>query len=73
MSYQNTDLGLVPATVGTALLASLRCLGFWAAVLLPLTYLPVLYGVVGDTSPVIVGSLFALNLCCLWLGQGHEP
>lgn len=73
MSYQNTTLSLVPALVGTTILATLRRLGFWAAVLFPLTYLPVLYGVVGDTGPVLVASLFVLNVCCLLLGQGYRP
>jgi hypothetical protein len=73
MSYQNTGLRLVPAAIGTTVLAGLRRLGFWAAVLFPLTYLPVLYGVVGETSPVLVAAMCVLNVCCLWLGQGYEP
>lgn len=73
MSYQNTGLWLVPAAVGTKAVSALRGLGFWAAVLLPLTYLPVLYGVVGQARPETVGALFVLNICCLRLGQGYEP
>jgi hypothetical protein len=53
--------------------AGLRRLGFLGAVVLPLTYLPVLYGVVGENSAWIVASLFVLNVCCLLLGQGYRP
>lgn len=73
MSYQDTSLSLAPAFVGTTLLAAIRRLGFWAAVVLPVAYLPVLHGVVGQSRFEIVAALFVLNVVCLWLGQGHRP
>jgi hypothetical protein len=48
----------------------LQRLAFWAAVLLPLAYLPLLS--VAGVEPVLVG-LVAVNVACLLVGHGHSP
>jgi len=62
-----------PAVVGTTLLDLARCLAFWATVLVPVVYLPVLYGVVDVPRLEAVLALLCLNVCCLIAGQEHEP
>ncbi|QHS16363.1 hypothetical protein [Halopenitus persicus] len=51
----------------------LRAGAFWAAVLLPLTYLPVLHGVVIDASAELFLLLLALNVVCAIVGHDHSP
>lgn len=59
------------------LLASLRGVAFWCAILLPLTYLPLLFGggappssFGGDLSVVLL--LIALNVVAFALGHDHN-
>lgn len=45
---------------------------FWASVLLPLAYLPLLYGGLGEREFALFLALVALNVVCLVLGQEHR-
>ncbi|MFA9517783.1 hypothetical protein ACERIT_11285 [Halopenitus sp. H-Gu1] len=49
----------------------LRAIAFWVAVLLPLTYLPVLHGIVVDASPRLFVGLLALNVVSAIIGHEH--
>lgn len=58
-------------------LASLRVFAFWTAILLPLCYLPALFGAGGQTlglagQPVTVLGLLAVNLLAFLAGHGHN-
>ncbi|WP_125919950.1 hypothetical protein [Haloparvum sedimenti] len=50
-----------------------RALAFWAAVLLPLTYLPVLHGMVVDASAGLFLVLLATNVACAVVGHDYRP
>lgn len=50
----------------------LEPLGFWAAVVLPFSYLPLMYGGLDDGQVVLFLALLALNAICLVLGQEHR-
>lgn len=54
--------------------ALLRWLGFWAAVLLPLVHVPLLFttGFTAAATPIIL-SLWTANGLALLLGQNHTP
>lgn len=49
----------------------LRAIAFWAAVLIPFSYLPVLHGIVVDASPRLFVGLLALNVVCAIIGHEH--
>jgi hypothetical protein len=75
-----TESVLQPAVESTAaqLFAPVRGLAFWSAILLPLTYLPMLFsdlspslGIAG-TDAQVVGALICLNLVALLLGHSHN-
>lgn len=52
---------------------TVRCIGFWLAVGLPLAYLPLLWSSrAGDHPALLVGTL-TINLLALAVGHGHEP
>lgn len=70
MSQHSPSLRTFPATARVAVVHALRRLGFWGTVLLPLTYLPVLYWSSGDVLVTLAG-LLCLNLLCLVLGHEH--
>ena len=72
---QNTSVENSAADVarrGTlALGASVRRVSFWAAILLPLVYLPLLSGGLGPQTGQLVIGLLALNLIALFVGHSH--
>ena len=45
---------------------------FWASVLLPVAYFPLLYGDLGGREFALFLALVALNVVCLVLGQEHR-
>ncbi|MFC6614002.1 hypothetical protein ACFQAS_03360 [Halopenitus salinus] len=49
----------------------LRAIAFWAAVLLPLTYIPVLHGIVVEASAQLFVGLLGLNVVCAIVGHEH--
>ena len=60
------------ARQGTVALSStIRRVSFWAAILLPLVYLPLLSGGLGPQTGHIVVGLLALNLIALLVGHSH--
>lgn len=46
-------------------------IGFWGSVLLPTTYLPLLYGLDGQTKLPAIAALVMLNIACLLVGRRH--
>lgn len=55
------------------ILASVRAVTFWAAALLPLVTLVLLFAGVASQSPAALGGLLALNAVCAVVGHGHSP
>lgn len=55
-----------------SVLAPLRFLAFWAAVLLPLVYLPLLHGGLSGGEPTVLGALLAVNVAALVVGHGYR-
>ena len=67
-----TDSAMGPVRQGTlALRASVQRLSFWAAIVLPLVYLPLLSGGLEPQTGSIVIGLLALNLIALFVGHNH--
>jgi hypothetical protein len=54
-----------------ALRATVQGMSFWAAILLPLVYLPLLSGGLGSQTGLIVIGLLALHLITLFVGHNH--
>lgn len=46
--------------------------GFWGSVLLPLAYLPVLYGTSGESRAVAIAGILAIHVICLVLGHDYS-
>ena len=70
----NSTLQPVTANRCRRLTAStFRAAAFWAAVLIPLTYLPVLHGLVVDASAELFLVLLALNVVCAVIGHEYSP
>lgn len=60
----------VPSTTGHSAAVVAQQLCFWGAVLLPVTYLPILYRTSGGDQLLALFALVAVNVCCLI--AGHE-
>lgn len=59
-------------TRNATLLAAPRALAFWAAIVLPLAYMPLLTrGLTPEEVPMFVGLLLA-NVAALLVGHGHN-
>jgi len=54
-------------------LRNLRVAGFWAAIVLPVTYLPLLAGGLGGTEALVFVALVALNAGAFVVGHDHDP
>jgi hypothetical protein len=48
-------------------------LAFWAAVVLPLAYVPLLSSSVDDRQLLAVGALVAIHVVCLLVGHDYSP
>lgn len=46
--------------------------GFWGSVLLPLAYLPVLYGTSGETRVLSLTGILTIHVICLVLGHDYS-
>ncbi|NLV13065.1 hypothetical protein GOC77_07225 [Haloarcula argentinensis] len=57
----------------TVTLTSVRPFAFWAAVMLPLLYLPLLYGVGTGQDTALFLELVAWHMASIILGHGHTP
>lgn len=66
--------GLQPSVDLETVLAPLRATSFYAAVALPLAYVPLLVAGL-ETVPQVTAfaALLALNLLALVVGHGHDP
>jgi len=51
--------------------ATVRGMSFWAAILLPLVYLPLLSGGLGSQAGPLVIGLLAANVIALVIGHNH--
>lgn len=56
----------------TGLLAPLRGVAFWGAILLPVTYLPMLFAETGPSEPALLLALIVLNVLAFVVGHGHK-
>jgi len=59
--------------VWTVTVVGVRPFAFWGAVLLPLLYLPSLYGVGTGQDTVLFVELVAWHVAAIVLGHGHTP
>ncbi|MFB6079731.1 MAG: hypothetical protein ABEJ81_01840 [Haloferacaceae archaeon] len=53
------------------MLSPLRFLAFWASILLPLAYLPLVYDGLTGSEPTVLGALLAVNVIAVLVGHGH--
>ena len=44
---------------------------FWAAVVLSLVYVPMLYALSGETKGIVVGAVLTLHAACLVVGHDY--
>lgn len=49
-----------------------RATAFWAAVLLPIAYVPVVTGAAGGSADLFL-ALLALHVACMVVGHEHSP
>jgi hypothetical protein len=63
-----------PSTRPWQTLASgVQRIAFWAAVLLPLAYVPLLSAPVDKPELLTLGTLIAVHVCCLLAGHDYSP
>ena len=74
MSTRNSSPS-VPLPDGSMgrLLAVSRLVGFWAAVVLPLAYVPAIALLPVAADPVALSGAVGANLVAILLGHGHDP
>lgn len=53
-------------------LAGLRRLCFWGSVLLPMSYLPILYGMNGSTQLQAVAAIVTVHVLCLLISRDYS-
>lgn len=63
--------GPASTVLSRAALGTAERIGFWGTVLLPTTYLPVLYGLDDQTKLPTLAVLVTLNVLCLLAGRRH--
>ena len=61
----------VTSTPGRVLRATVRRVGFWSSVLLPISYLPVMYLLSGSEMLGALAVLLAVNVVCLLCGRHY--
>ncbi|OYR52070.1 hypothetical protein DJ73_11585 [Halorubrum sp. Ea1] len=52
--------------------ASVRATAFWAAILLPLAYIPAAYGAIGFAQAWSSIALIAFHIACVVTGHNHN-
>lgn len=68
----NERIGPLHADVfGNTVVAALRRIGFWGSVLLPVSYLPVMYVLSGTEMLGSLAALVTLNVFCLLCGRHY--
>jgi len=71
-TFRLPDGTVEPRALPQALLTLVRALAFWAAIVLPLTYVPLLVtGLESVSMAVAFVCLVAVNVCALVLGQPY--
>jgi hypothetical protein len=70
--YRDT-LAFAARGLWTVTLGGIRPFAFWGAVLLPLLYLPSLYGVGTGQDTALFVELVAWHVAAIVLGHGHTP
>lgn len=73
MSQRTRSVPVRPRTAVDAVTSGLQRLAFWAAVLLPAAYVPLLSSPLGQQQLLVLGGLLALNVGCLLLGHDYSP
>lgn len=71
MKTQIALLQKLPRLLRSGVVGGVQRLGFWGSVLLPFTYLPLLYGMTGSDLLFALAGLLGLNLLCLVVGHGY--
>lgn len=72
-TVRTTAADLVSSTtLRRSVLAPLRFLSFWAAVLLPLTYLPLVHGGLTGNESTVLAALVVINAVALVVGHGYR-
>lgn len=71
MKTQIALLQELPRHLRIGILGGVQRLGFWGSVLLPFTYLPLLYAITGSDQLLALAGLLGLNLLCLVVGHGY--
>ena len=66
------SVGSFRTVVRRSVLTPLRFLAFWAAILLPLAYLPLIHGGLTGSEPTVLGALVAVNVVSLVVGHGYR-
>jgi hypothetical protein len=56
-----------------SLVGGLKRLAFWAAVVLPLAYLPLLSSPIDTQQSLVLIGLVAVNVVCLLVGHDYSP
>ena len=59
------------SSLSTGVATPLRAVGFYAAIALPLAYLPLLANGLGPADAPVVGVLLVANALALVVGHGH--
>jgi hypothetical protein len=65
------DVGSLSNALRRSVLAPVRFLAFWTAVLLPLAYLPLVYGGLQGGESTVLLSLVVVNALALVVGHGY--
>lgn len=62
-----------PRQVRRLTAGGIRAVAFWAAVLLPLAYLPALHVGLVESRPGLFMALLLTNVVCAVVGHEHDP
>lgn len=73
MSSRSVTLPTSPSRALYGFTEGVRRIAFWAAVLLPLAYVPLLATPVNDTQLMALGGLIAAHIACLVAGHDYFP
>lgn len=62
----------LPGLVVRTLRSRLKQAGFWLSVLLPMTYLPILYSIDGQSQALVLAGLVVLNVVSLVVSHDYS-
>lgn len=71
-----TQVGSLPVpsrSTWSSVLSLLRGIGFWGSVMLPATYVPLMYGLDGSRLYITLAGIVTLNILCLVAGHRYSP